>query len=219
MSFYRRQHSRHPESPTIHRPQLEPESLSIFDQPLDRRGTDSIKWGKYAGRDVLPLWVADMDFAAPPAVDRRLAASASRTVSSATAIPGPHSTESVLAHLEGEYGWAIEPEWIVWLPGLVTGLNVACRAVDGEVLTATPIYPPFLSAPRFLGQKTEPRRPRLHRRPLAVGQNCPAERVDRSNRPVPALPPAQPGRPLLERGRAARSRRLRRTERPDRLLR
>jgi hypothetical protein len=42
--------------------------VSIFDTPVERRGTDSIKWGKYAGRDILPLWVADMDFAAPPAV-------------------------------------------------------------------------------------------------------------------------------------------------------
>ena len=67
--------------------------------------------------------------------------------------PWPSLTESVLAHLQGEYGWSIEPEWLVWLPGLVSGLNVACRAVDGEVLTATPIYPPFLSAPHFSGRK------------------------------------------------------------------
>ena len=39
-----------------------------FDKPLDRRNGDSLKWNRYAGRDVLPLWVADMDFAAPPAV-------------------------------------------------------------------------------------------------------------------------------------------------------
>jgi cystathionine beta-lyase len=54
----------------------------------------------------------------------------------------------VLAHLAEHYGWIIAPEWIVWLPGLVTGLNVTCRAVDGGVLTATPVYPPFFSAPR-----------------------------------------------------------------------
>jgi cystathionine beta-lyase len=126
--------------------------LSIFDTPPDRRDSDSIKWGKYAGRDILPLWVADMDFAAPPPV---LAALRQRIEHGVFGYGGPWPalTESVLAHLEGEYGWAIEAEWIVWLPGLVTGLNVACRAVDGEVLTATPIYPPFLSAPRFSGRK------------------------------------------------------------------
>jgi cystathionine beta-lyase len=44
-----------------------------FDQPVDRAGSDSVKWAKYAGRDVIPLWVADMDFAAPPAVLESLA--------------------------------------------------------------------------------------------------------------------------------------------------
>ncbi len=126
--------------------------MSIFDTPPDRRGSDSIKWGRYGGRDILPLWVADMDFAAPPPV---LAALQRRIEHGVFGYGGPWPalTESVLAHLEGEYGWAIEAEWIVWLPGLVTGLNVACRAVDGEVLTATPIYPPFLSAPRLSGRK------------------------------------------------------------------
>ena len=126
--------------------------MSIFDTPIDRRNTDSIKWSKYAGRDILPLWVADMDFAAPPAV---LDALQQRIAHGVFGYGGawPSLTESVLTHLETEYGWSIEPEWIVWLPGLVSGLNIACRAVDGEVLTATPIYPPFLSAPHFSGRR------------------------------------------------------------------
>lgn len=125
--------------------------MSLFDTPVERRGTDSIKWGKYAGRDILPLWVADMDFAAPPAV---LAALQQRIGHGVFGYggPWPSLTESVLTHLKCEYEWEIKTEWIVWLPGLVTGLNVACRAVDGEVLTATPIYPPFLSAPRHSGR-------------------------------------------------------------------
>lgn len=137
--------------------------MSSFDTPIDRRGSDSFKWGKYAGRDILPLWVADMDFAAPPAV---LAALHRRIEHGVFGYggPWPSLTESVLAHLQGEYGWSIEPEWLVWLPGLVTGLNVACRAVDGEVLTATPIYPPFLSAPHFSGRK-------LNRVDLALDEN------------------------------------------------
>ncbi len=122
--------------------------MSRFDEPIDRRDSDSIKWGKYAGRDVLPLWVADMDFAAPPAVIKALHRRIDHGVFG-YGHPWPSLTESVLAHLESEYDWRIQPEWIVWLPGLVTGLNVACRAAAGEVLTATPIYPPFLSAPRL----------------------------------------------------------------------
>jgi cystathionine beta-lyase len=125
--------------------------LSIFDQPIDRRASDSIKWGKYAGRDILPLWVADMDFAAPPPVVAALQRRLKHGVFGYGG-PWPSLTESVLTHLENKHNWRIEPEWLVWLPGLVTGLNVACRAVDGEVLTATPIYPPFLSAPHFSGR-------------------------------------------------------------------
>lgn len=126
--------------------------MNIFDTPIDRRATDSIKWRKYAGRDILPLWVADMDFAAPPPVINALQQRIAQGVFGYGG-PWPSLTGSVLAHLESQYRWKVEPEWIVWLPGLVTGLNVACRAVDGEVLTATPIYPPFLSAPHFSGRQ------------------------------------------------------------------
>ncbi|MGB4466775.1 MAG: PatB family C-S lyase [Azovibrio sp.] len=122
-----------------------------FEQVPDRRGTDSIKWGKYAGRDVLPLWVADMDFPAPPAVLAALERRIRHGVFGYGA-PWPSLIEAVLAHLEGEYGWQVEAEWLVWLPGLVTGLNVACRTVAGGVLTTTPIYPPFLSAPVYSGR-------------------------------------------------------------------
>jgi cystathionine beta-lyase len=125
--------------------------VSVFDTPVDRRGSDSVKWGRYAGRDVLPLWVADMDFAAPPAVLEALRQRIAHGVFG-YGQPPVEAEESVLAHLEGDYGWRIEREWIVWLPGLVTGLNVACRAVDGGVLTAAPVYPPFFSAPRHFAR-------------------------------------------------------------------
>lgn len=122
-----------------------------FDRVDDLRGGDSVKWNRYAGRDVLPLWVADMDFAAPPAVVAALQARVAQGhFGYAEAWPGVLDT--VLAHLARAYGWRVEADWLVWLPGLVSGLNVACRAVDGGVLTATPVYPPFLSAPRLAGR-------------------------------------------------------------------
>ena len=134
-----------------------------FDKPLDRRNGDSLKWNRYAGRDVLPLWVADMDFAAPPAV---LAALEQRIAERCLGypVPRPELVDAVLDYLQREYGWAVEPEWLVWLPGIVTGLNVACRAVDGDVITATPVYPPFLSAPVLSGKK-------LAAVPLALADN------------------------------------------------
>ena len=122
-----------------------------FDRVVDLSGGDSIKWNRYAGRDVLPLWVADMDFAAPPAVLDALQARVARGHFGYGG-PWPTLVDAVRDHLAREYAWRIEPDWLVWLPGLVSGLNVACRAVDGGVLTATPVYPPFLSAPRLSGR-------------------------------------------------------------------
>ena len=123
-----------------------------FDNAPDRRNGDSLKWNKYAGRDVLPLWVADMDFAAPPAV---LDALQQRVAQGCLGypLPWPSLVDAVLGYLQRAYAWSVEPESLVWLPGLVTGINVACRAVDGDVITATPIYPPFLSAPGLSGKK------------------------------------------------------------------
>ncbi|MCL2829127.1 MAG: PatB family C-S lyase [Betaproteobacteria bacterium] len=123
-----------------------------FTQTLPRHGGDSLKWNKYAGRDILPLWVADMDFAAPPAVREALAARLAEGVYGYGTVP-PGLNEIVRAYLAREYDWQIAPEWIVWLPGLVPGLNLACRAVSGGILTATPVYPPFLSAPSFSNRK------------------------------------------------------------------
>jgi len=122
-----------------------------FDHVIDRRGTDSYKWQRYAGRDILPMWVADMDFASPPAV---LDAIQRRTAHGIFGYSGPTRSvvESVMAMLEQEYGWRIEAEWLVWTPGLEVALNVACRLIERErdgVLTTVPAYPPFLQAPRF----------------------------------------------------------------------
>lgn len=120
-----------------------------FDHPPERRGTDSVKWGRYAGRDVLPLWVADMDFAAAPAVVEALQRRVGHGVFG-YAEPWPSLVEATIEHLEAEYAWPVDPAWLTWLPGLVPGLHVACRAVGGGAFTATPIYPPFLTAPERL---------------------------------------------------------------------
>ena len=127
-----------------------------FDTVIDRRSSDSIKWGRYAGRDILPLWVADMDFISPPAV---ITALQERLAEGVFGYGGatPLMIEAILLALARDYGWAVAPEWLVPLPGLVSGLNIAARAV-GEpgdaLLTVTPIYPPFLSAPRNQGRDT-----------------------------------------------------------------
>jgi cysteine-S-conjugate beta-lyase len=129
--------------------QKDPEEMYDFDTPLERRGTASLKWEKYKSRDIIPLWVADMDFRSPPSVIRALKNRVDYGVFGYT-IPPDELIETVIAMLEARYAWKVRPEWLVWLPGLVTGLNVACRAVGQEgddVMTAVPVYPPFLTAP------------------------------------------------------------------------
>jgi cystathionine beta-lyase len=125
-----------------------------FDTLVDRRGTASEKWDRYAGCDVLPLWVADMDFRSPPAIIQALHQRVEHGVFGYSA--PPHELAStVVEMLQREYDWRVSDEWLVWLPGLVCGLNVACRAVgepgDG-VATFTPVYPPFLSSPKLAGR-------------------------------------------------------------------
>ena len=120
-----------------------------FDTPIDRSGTASVKWNKYGGRDIIPMWVADMDFACPPAIVEALHRRVDHGIFGYSEPPAG-IVDVTVAHLQSEYGWKVEPDWIVWLPGLVVGLNVVCRAFGREgadVLTAVPIYPPFLSAP------------------------------------------------------------------------
>lgn len=120
-----------------------------FDRQPDRRDVPGEKWGRYANRDILPLWVADMDFVAPAPILDALRARIDHGVFGYTD-PWPTLIEAVIDGIARDHGWQIQPDWLVWLPGVVTGLNLACRAVgepgDG-VFTAPPIYPPFLFAP------------------------------------------------------------------------
>lgn len=122
-----------------------------FDRPIDRRGTASLKWQKYGDRDIIPMWVADMDFAAPTVVLDAMKTRIDHGVLGYTRPPAA-LVETVVDMLQQQFDWRIAPEWIVWLPGLVTGINVACRTAgnDGDgVVTAVPVYPPFLSAPQL----------------------------------------------------------------------
>jgi cysteine-S-conjugate beta-lyase len=126
-----------------------------FDQRIDRRGTGSEKWIKYEHADILPMWVADMDFASPPALVEALAERVRHGVFG-YAQPTPSIYETICTMCRARYGWEVQPEWIVWISGLVCGLNVTCRAIGEEgdgVITATPVYPPFLTAPRNQGRE------------------------------------------------------------------
>lgn len=122
-----------------------------FDTIRDRKTSDSVKWRKYKDRDVLPMWVADMDFPSPPTVIHALQERVAHGIFG-YGHPGRKFTRTVVDHLWRTYEWSVKPGWVVWLPGLVCGLNVTCRSVGkpgDSVVTTVPVYPPFLSAPKL----------------------------------------------------------------------
>ncbi len=125
-----------------------------FDRIIDRRHTSSSKWEKYAGRDILPFWVADMEFATPDFIREAVAERLAHEVIGYTRTP-PALVEAFIGWLSREYGWAVPEEWLVWIPGVVPGVNLTARAVaepGGAILIPTPVYYPFLSVPRNAGQ-------------------------------------------------------------------
>ena len=100
------------------------------------------------------MWVADMDFRSPPAILEALHQRVEHGIFG-YASAAPELMQVVVARMREKYQWEIEPSWIVWLPGVVPALNVVCRAYgnDGdEVVTFTPVYPPFLTAPARWGK-------------------------------------------------------------------
>ncbi|MGY3927158.1 MalY/PatB family protein [Aeromonas simiae] len=122
-----------------------------FDKEIDRSNTMSLKWDKYKGRDVLPMWVADTDFLSPPGVIEALTQRVAHGIFGYSR-PSPRLIELIINRLADRYGWHIEPEWLVFLPGVVPGLNLACRAWTAPgrgVITPKPVYYPFLLAPGF----------------------------------------------------------------------
>ncbi|HEY7239186.1 MAG TPA: PatB family C-S lyase [Burkholderiales bacterium] len=122
-----------------------------FDAPVDRAGTWSTRWERYAGRDVIPLWVADSDFRAPPAVLEALSSRVAHGVFGYTT-PPPALTEAICERLERRYAWRVEPSWVVYLSGVVPGLHLAARklvAPEGHVLVPRPVYQHLKRAPEL----------------------------------------------------------------------
>jgi cystathionine beta-lyase len=137
-----------------------------FDSLPDRRSTESAKWRVYP-EDVLPLWVADMDFVSPEPVIRALQERVAHGVFGypyfSPIIDGKPSglAEVFIQRLETLYGWQVQPQDLLFIPGVVAGFNMACHALaaheEGEsptqngVLVQTPVYPPFLTAHTVAG--------------------------------------------------------------------
>ena len=123
-----------------------------FDRVIDRRSTSSNKWRKYE-KDVLPLWVADMDFASPEPVVRALRERAAHGVFGYV-YEEPEFAEVVAERITRRYGWRVAPEAVVLLPGVIAGFNMAARiftAPGDGLLEQLPVYPPILRCPGNMG--------------------------------------------------------------------
>jgi len=125
-----------------------------FAQCPDRRHTGAEKWDRWP-EDVIPVWVADMDFQAPPEVLEAIQARVNHGVFGYTADP-PGFASALAHHLEALHGWRIDPATVVGTPGVVTGLALSARLLtepDDEILTFAPVYPPFLTLPGAAGRR------------------------------------------------------------------
>jgi cysteine-S-conjugate beta-lyase len=135
-----------------------------FDQPINRLGTSSVKWdyqkngrslvqtdaadAKHGANQLLPLWVADMDFQSPPAVIEALKARAEHGIFGYT-VAGDSYYEAVINWMERRYLCSLKREWLVMTPGIVTAINLMVQTFvkPGEkVLVQPPVYYPFYSA-------------------------------------------------------------------------
>ncbi len=127
-----------------------------LDRKIERRNTDSIKW-RYYDEDVLPLWVADMDLASPQPVLDALHQRIDHGVFGYTSSKlWPDLYAAIRERLDRLYNWQVEDDDILFLPGVVIGFNLACRATGSpgdDVLIQPPVYYPFLSAPGYAGQQ------------------------------------------------------------------
>lgn len=123
-----------------------------FDVVHERRGTGSSKWSRYPS-DVLPMWVADMDFAVAPEIVEAIRRRLEHPVLG-YGVARDELRAQIVADMQAKYDWTIAPEEIVFLPGVEPGFNMALKAMlqpgDG-VLVQTPVYRPILNAPGHWG--------------------------------------------------------------------
>jgi cysteine-S-conjugate beta-lyase len=122
--------------------------VSRFDQIINRRNTNSVKWdtkGIFGAEDVLPMWVADMDFPAPDEVIETLKARANHGILGYT-MPGSNTEAAISGWLKKRNNWEIDSSSITYSPGIVTALSMAIQAFTGpkdKIVVQPPVYYPF----------------------------------------------------------------------------
>ncbi len=124
-----------------------------FDQIIDRRDTESVKWNWYA-EDVLPMWVADMDFRSPEPVIDTLRDRVDHGIFG-YGKPPDGLNKAIAEHLANRQNWVVEEEAICFISGVVTGFTHAIYSLTepgDKILIQTPVYSPILKAARATGR-------------------------------------------------------------------
>lgn len=129
-----------------------------FDELIGRRNTGSLKWDvleeRFGSGELLPLWVADMDFRAPPAVIKALSSRVGHGIYGYMTIP-PSYYESVASWFQRRYSWDLRKEWIVFIPGVVPAVNFAIQAMTkpgDSIIVQSPVYYPFFRSVEHNGR-------------------------------------------------------------------
>lgn len=127
-----------------------------FDQLTQRRGTGSYKWDSATDPDVIPLWVADMDFRTAPAVVDALTARAQQGIFGYERVPDAYY-EALIQWFSHRHGWQIDPHCVIYTSGVVPAISAIIKALtrpgDGVILP-TPAYNCFFSSIRNNGCRT-----------------------------------------------------------------
>lgn len=124
-----------------------------FDEIIPRRGTNSYKWDSAANPDVLPMWVADMDFRTAPAVMKALKRRVEHGIFGYVRVPDAYY-DATISWFGRRHDWRIEKEWIIYTSGVVPALSAIIKALTGpgdKVLVQTPVYNCFFSSIRNNG--------------------------------------------------------------------
>lgn len=127
-----------------------------FDEITERRGTNCVKWDECEGEDVLPLWVADMDFKVAPAIAEAVRRRAEHEVYGYVCVPDSYYS-SVADWFSRRHGWKMEKDWIIYTTGVVPAISAIIKAMakpGDDVLILTPVYNCFFSSIRNNGCNT-----------------------------------------------------------------
>lgn len=124
-----------------------------FDEIVNRRGTNSVKWDEAKEEGVIPMWVADMDFKAAPCILDALKKRVEHGVFGYTIVPDSYY-ESIISWFERRHQWHIERDWIIYTSGVVPAISAIIKALTepgDKVLVQTPVYNCFFSSIRNNG--------------------------------------------------------------------